>query len=92
MQLVGKSLDMLVIRIRIVRKIAIIVILILEIAVILVVAVFIVVLAIQLDLQDPPPSHVVFLTSKYQPRYALFETERLIRSHGACIGTLSPNP
>ncbi|CAE7888394.1 unnamed protein product, partial [Symbiodinium microadriaticum] len=28
---------------------------------------------------DPKPSHVVFLTSKYQRRYALFETERLIR-------------
>ncbi|CAE7236901.1 unnamed protein product, partial [Symbiodinium microadriaticum] len=29
--------------------------------------------------EDPKPSHVVFLTSKYQRRYALFETERLIR-------------
>ncbi|CAE7499020.1 unnamed protein product [Symbiodinium natans] len=27
---------------------------------------------------DPKPSHVVFLTNKYQHRYALFETERLI--------------
>ena len=27
----------------------------------------------------PPPSHVVFLTSKYKQMYALFETERLVR-------------
>jgi len=29
--------------------------------------------------EDPKPSHVVFLTSKYRPEFALFETERLIR-------------
>ncbi|CAE7200163.1 pmpB [Symbiodinium sp. CCMP2592] len=29
--------------------------------------------------EDPLPSHVVFLTSKYRPEFALFETERLIR-------------
>ncbi|CAE7812356.1 pmpB [Symbiodinium sp. CCMP2592] len=41
--------------------------------------------------EDPPPSHVVFLTSKYQPRYALFETERLIRKTlFTFIGALLP--
>ncbi|CAE7493499.1 pmpB, partial [Symbiodinium natans] len=29
--------------------------------------------------EDPLPSHVVFLTSKYKPEHALFETERLVR-------------
>ncbi|CAE7892568.1 unnamed protein product, partial [Symbiodinium microadriaticum] len=41
--------------------------------------------------EDPKPSHVVFLTSKYQRRYALFETERLIRKTlFTFIGALLP--
>ena len=30
---------------------------------------------------------MVFLTSKYQRRYSLFETERLIRSHAFCVNS-----
>ncbi|CAE7657264.1 unnamed protein product [Symbiodinium sp. CCMP2592] len=41
--------------------------------------------------EDPKPSHVVFLTSKYQSRFALFETERLIRKTlFTFIGALLP--
>jgi len=40
--------------------------------------------------EDPLPSHVVFLTSKYRPEFALFEMERLARKTlitfiGACL-------
>ncbi|CAE7610228.1 unnamed protein product [Symbiodinium sp. CCMP2456] len=41
--------------------------------------------------EDPKPSHVIFLTSKYQGRYAQFETERLIRKTlFTFIGALLP--
>ncbi|CAE7234392.1 unnamed protein product [Symbiodinium sp. CCMP2592] len=41
--------------------------------------------------EEPKPSHVVFLTSKYQRRYSLFETERLIRKTlFTFIGALLP--
>ncbi|CAE7256002.1 pmpB [Symbiodinium sp. CCMP2592] len=35
--------------------------------------------SLSLSKEVPPPPHVNFLASKYQPLYALFETERLVR-------------
>ncbi|CAE7248836.1 pmpB, partial [Symbiodinium pilosum] len=35
--------------------------------------------SLSLSKEDPLPPHVNFLTSKYQPLYALFEAERLVR-------------
>ncbi|CAE7528335.1 pmpB, partial [Symbiodinium pilosum] len=41
--------------------------------------------------ETPPPPHFVVLTSKYQPQYALFETERLLRKTLiALIGAVLP--
>ncbi|CAE7200156.1 pmpB [Symbiodinium sp. CCMP2592] len=41
--------------------------------------------------EEPLPSHVVFLTSKYRPEFSLFETERLVRKTlFTFIGALLP--
>ncbi|CAE7227608.1 pmpB, partial [Symbiodinium pilosum] len=41
--------------------------------------------------EDPPPSHVLFLTGKYKEPYRFFETERLLRKTAITfIGGLLP--